>query len=155
IVPVEEQEVDARGRPREQAELDAAVNYGGADGEAPADVRGYRHDCFGTLRDCVRGQSAGLTTEAGAISGPANRYPRPQVQPFVAMVDRQAVALFQSVRRAVRLDLDGEKLTTRGPATALPPSAVFRFSSAITDAIGVPLGCLAARRLLSPGVLGS
>src|SRR5262249_40372505 len=53
-----------------------------------------------------------------------------------------------------RLDLDGKKLTTRGPATALPPSAVFRFSLVITGAIDVLLGCLAARRLLSPGVLG-
>src|SRR5262249_47741036 len=60
-------------------------------------------------------------------------------QSFVTVVNRQAVAVFQSVRRAVRLDLDCEKLTMRGPATALPPSAVFGFSSVITGAIAVLL----------------
>jgi hypothetical protein len=60
------------------------------------------------------------------------------------VVDRQAVALFQNVRRAVRLDLDGEKLTTNEPAIALPPVRVFRFSSVIAGATRC-----------SPWVLGS
>src|SRR5262249_25447607 len=56
-------------------------------------------------------RSSGITTELHAISGPANRFPRPQIQPLVPVVDRQPVALFQVVRHAVGLDLDGEELT--------------------------------------------
>jgi hypothetical protein len=47
----------------------------------------------------------------GVLSRPANRLPWPQVQPFVSVVDRKAVALFQSVRRAFGRDFDVEKLT--------------------------------------------
>src|SRR5262245_51226551 len=48
----------------------------------------------------------GLALQAGGVlSLPANRLARPQVQSFLPVVDRQAVALFQGVRRAFGRDL--------------------------------------------------
>src|SRR5262249_32253541 len=61
ILSVEEQEVDARGCPREQTEVDAAVSNRGAEGGASTDEPSLGHDCLKYLVRCS--QAPRLTPE--------------------------------------------------------------------------------------------
>src|SRR5206468_3470085 len=66
ILPVEDEEFDARGGSREQTEVDATVGDSGAEGGASPDELSLHHDCLKYLHLCSR--TPGLTPEKGRRS---------------------------------------------------------------------------------------